>query len=899
MKNKLTISIVLTIAALALVFNYVKASGGMEYLNFLAGGTLTSTKYCTWNSTTLAVDCNSEGGTGTTINQLGQIGDVATSSPMTYGEVLRYNTATSKWESVATSTLGLPQFSDLFTQAIASTTFADKTLYVPYTGATTHLNLGLFNASTTQLTTTGSTYLATAGGNVGIGVTLPGSTLDVSGSIARHVQIGVMSNVSTIPAIGFAATLSSNNYSLGGDGSSFTQLNAPDGGLLYLGVGNLGKLMITSAGNVGIGTTSPWGKLSVTGTGQTTGVAFLVADSANAPKVTVLDNGNVGIGTTSPAGKLDVGTPTGVYRLTLSPVANFYGADVNAGQVALYSTDAATVGKGGSFSFGGENTVASGATSPYIFAQIKGAKEGATNTYNGYLSFSTTIGTSAITEKMRIDSSGNVGIGTTSPSAKLAITGTGQTTGRAFVIGDSANVERLTVLDNGNTTFSGGQLSLTGVTENSLNISGMTMWGGNTGGGLYARGNVTNGDDNFSISAYDKIKFIVVRGGVLEAMTIVPTTGNVGIGTTSPAVKLDINGYIKANQTSTTTACSDNLMGSIFYNESNNNFWGCGTGSAWTQLGGATGATGAQGPAGSAGVSTSTSPTIGQLAYWTTKNAWPELLGSAATTTLTEDSLSLSFSNPISVIGATPSVLSLATSTLYTFDGSGSCETGLVCTGGHTHDMANLTWENDWMLSYSNASGLVELPLNTGTGKFLYSNGSSAPTFEYAVKTATYPLQISTSVISVAYGTTTANIWGALNTFTNASSTLFSSSYASTTSLYVGDKKVLGTFDKSAYIASTTLDSTYKSFSTATSSFTLWNPSVAVGATSVYCQTDVGGVTIEVGNGTATTTAVCTTAGVAVNSTLTWSARAKVVFNIGNITTAANKVTITSQFYNQ
>ena len=39
--------------------------------------------------------------------QLGQIGDVSTSSPMTYGEVIRYNTATSKWESVATSTLGL------------------------------------------------------------------------------------------------------------------------------------------------------------------------------------------------------------------------------------------------------------------------------------------------------------------------------------------------------------------------------------------------------------------------------------------------------------------------------------------------------------------------------------------------------------------------------------------------------------------------------------------------------------------------------------------------------------------------------------------------------------------------------------------------------------------------
>lgn len=42
------------------------------------------------------------------VAQLGQIGDVSTSSPMTYGEILRYNTANSKWESVATSTLGIP-----------------------------------------------------------------------------------------------------------------------------------------------------------------------------------------------------------------------------------------------------------------------------------------------------------------------------------------------------------------------------------------------------------------------------------------------------------------------------------------------------------------------------------------------------------------------------------------------------------------------------------------------------------------------------------------------------------------------------------------------------------------------------------------------------------------------
>src|SRR5207237_755994 len=45
---------------------------------------------------------------------------------------------------------------------------------------------------------------------------------------------------------------------------------------------------------------------------------------------------------------------------------------------------------------------------------------------------------------------GYIGIGTTSPSARLGVTGPGTNdTGRAFAIADAANTERLTVLDNG------------------------------------------------------------------------------------------------------------------------------------------------------------------------------------------------------------------------------------------------------------------------------------------------------------------------------------------------------------------------------------------------------------------------------------------------------------------
>ena len=47
-----------------------------------------------------------------------------------------------------------------------------------------------------------------------------------------------------------------------------------------------------------------------------------------------------------------------------------------------------------------------------------------------------------------------LGIGTTTPSAKLSITGGGTSTGRAFTIANSSNVDKFTVLDNGDVTLS-------------------------------------------------------------------------------------------------------------------------------------------------------------------------------------------------------------------------------------------------------------------------------------------------------------------------------------------------------------------------------------------------------------------------------------------------------------
>jgi hypothetical protein len=61
---------------------------------------------------------------------------------------------------------------------------------------------------------------------------------------------------------------------------------------------------ILSSGNVGIATTTPWAKLSVTNTG--TGPSFLVEDSTSPDSSPfIIDaSGNVGIGTASPLSTL-------------------------------------------------------------------------------------------------------------------------------------------------------------------------------------------------------------------------------------------------------------------------------------------------------------------------------------------------------------------------------------------------------------------------------------------------------------------------------------------------------------------------------------------------------------------------------------------------------------------
>ena len=162
---------------------------------------------------------------------------------------------------------------------------------------------------------------------------------------------------------------------------------------------SLGANFATSSGFVGINTTTNQGyKFDVNGTLRTTNDAYFATTS-----------GKVGVGTTAPQNLLHIkGTAT-------------VGLGVRNSHFIIESTETAGVDVGAVLKFVGQsgNTV-----NPYSFATIEAKKESAVaNNYSSYLAFFIIESNGGGTERMRISSSGNVGIGTTIPTSKLQVVG--------------------------------------------------------------------------------------------------------------------------------------------------------------------------------------------------------------------------------------------------------------------------------------------------------------------------------------------------------------------------------------------------------------------------------------------------------------------------------------------
>jgi hypothetical protein len=284
--------------------------------------------------------------------------------------------------------------------------------------------------------------------------------------------------------------------------------NATIGGTLTASnfVGTSTTLYNTFAGNVGIGTTGPTMPLQVIGkigayatesnvlmTGglefkdgynvfrqsQTTHNLNIDVYNSNSPlaAVTIQQNGNVGIGTTAPTnGKLVVS------QSSASSVTN----------LALENLATAGANQGSQINFIGH-------TAGNLMSAIAANWDGAANT-DSYLTFGTRTG-GTHSEKVRITSGGNLGIGTTGPVEKLEVAGAGLFTAQLANYRTSA-----TAID----FYSG--------------VSRIWAFGPNA---------TTAGTLKLIVSAND-------GGPAVEALTVIPS-GNVGIGTTVPGALLHVN----------------------------------------------------------------------------------------------------------------------------------------------------------------------------------------------------------------------------------------------------------------------------------------------------------------------------------------------------------------------
>ncbi|CAB5238780.1 Intramolecular chaperone auto-processing domain containing protein [uncultured Caudovirales phage] len=174
--------------------------------------------------------------------------------------------------------------------------------------------------------------------------------------------------------------------------------------------------------------------------------------------------------------------------------------------------------------------------------------DGDTNTGIFFPAADTIAFTEGGVESMRIDASGNLGIGTSTPGAKLDLVGTAAISGAVTLSGGTANgvayLNGSKVLTTGSAlTFDGTNLSNAGryiVTANSAGTTDVSY--GRLSGGAWI--NTPTGAPGYLATAgtaafyWDNNSLISYIGGS-EQMRL--TSTGLGIGTSSPATKLHVN----------------------------------------------------------------------------------------------------------------------------------------------------------------------------------------------------------------------------------------------------------------------------------------------------------------------------------------------------------------------
>jgi len=349
-------------------------------------------------------------------------------------------------------------------------------------------------------------------------------------------------------------------------------------------------IFIEDGGNVGIGTTNPGSKLAVStetdfdgiylndldGTVKgrmlrsATGDAYIqLYDSSPSVKVTITSNGgsylnggSVGIGTASPAQLLHLNKDTGAYSPSSSPTPHLYIRNTTAqseGYAGLLFQSAPDSGDDG------QGWIGLASHTGGYGSMVFGTRD-----------------SGGFTEKMRISSNGNVGIGTTEPSKDLVVeeddgfaniriettdaTSSGVnlelvTTDKSWYMGErndgwsSLPSDTFYISDDSSPRFvidSSGNVGIGDTTpDDTLTVIGGTQnirVGANDANHVHIGRNSSTGD--FEIrhtlsGASDKLVMQVKENSTTP--NIVFPNGNVGIGVTNPSYDLQVGANDDAN----------------------------------------------------------------------------------------------------------------------------------------------------------------------------------------------------------------------------------------------------------------------------------------------------------------------------------------------------------------
>lgn len=436
-------------------------------------------------------------------------------------------------------------------------------------------NGGIFyNTDVLTVRVGGVNTLSVADDGVGIGTTAPASLLDVRGTTTAGVNISVNSGVHHL-TLSVAGTNEWKQYVSGED-------------LRFFADGQDDRVTFTKAGLVGIGTTAPTTGLDVVGGTTISGTGWAAGARANS---LVLDNN-------SGASRLFA---VGADATTDGSIQLWTGQTDGGGTQRMTISSAGLVGIGTAAPAHPVDIVAASG------ARLKVAETGGSNidisaggsggmvTSDGWLD----LRTGGANERIRILSTGEVGIGTLVPSYRLHVTGdtangdylayiynsgvqsndhglnaqiasssstayglrvnTGGDSNSLAVMGDgkvgigrTPTTQRLEVEGNGYFSTTGGELTIT-----NSGASGVTLQ--QTNGGATDSGTLKlRGGTSVSFTTND----------VDDRMTI-NNAGLVGIGTAAPDEQLHMTGRVHLGQTSapgTTTDKLYNVGGTLYWN---------------------------------------------------------------------------------------------------------------------------------------------------------------------------------------------------------------------------------------------------------------------------------------------------------------------------------------------